>query len=156
MLAATVLLVSAPAWSVDMDPAFGRWVVDDGRAVVEIARCAEKVCGWLVWLREPFGANGEPKRDVNNLDRSKRMRPICRLRLIRDLTRVEPGVWEGGEIYSTRDGKRYGFDIEGVEGDRMTVRGYYGIPFLGRTQVWTRDNSMRRACTPFDRPGTNR
>ena len=154
---AAAAMLGAPASAAEGDdPAFGRWVVEDGKAVIEIHACGEQACGRIVWLRQPFGPDGRAKRDVENPNPGKRSRPLCRLRLISGLKRTDPGVWEGGEVYSTRDGATYGFEIEGVEDDRMTVRGYLGLPLLGRSRVWRRDGGMRGSCTPFELPGTTR
>ncbi len=148
MIAAAVLSTPATA-----DPAFGRWLVENGKAVIEIEPCGELACGRLVWLRNPFDTEGRPKRDEKNPDVAQRSRLLCRLPLIMGLTRSSPGVWEDGEIYSTRDGRSFSFKIEDVADDRLTVRGYVGLSLLGRSQVWTRDDGMRGSCVASSAPG---
>lgn len=138
------------------DPAFGRWVVENGKAVIEIAPCGQNACGQLVWLQNPLTANGETKRDLENPDPGKRFRPLCRLQLLTGLRQTGPGMWEDGEIYSTRDGRTFGFQIERVEGETLVARGFLGIALLGKTQRWTRDDGMHQNCVVKDSPGSDR
>ena len=51
----------------------------------------------------------------------------------------DPGVWEGGEILDPNNGKDYRVRLRPTEGGKqMEVRGYIGVPMLGRTQTWIR------------------
>jgi uncharacterized protein (DUF2147 family) len=48
-------------------------------------------------------------------------------------------VWEGGTILDPNNGKVYKVKLTPQEGGkRLEVRGYVGVPLLGRTQVWIR------------------
>lgn len=48
-------------------------------------------------------------------------------------------VWEGGKILDPENGKEYSLRLTPIEGGRkLEVRGYMGLPLLGRTQVWNR------------------
>lgn len=138
------------------DPIFGRWVVEDGKAVIELAPCGDEACGRLVWLQSPWDSRGAPKRDENNPDPSLRHRPLCGLRLVTGLERADDGSWQGGEIYSTRDGRSYGIKITPDGDGRLAVRGYLGISLLGKTQSWTRDSIRRANCTMMTGPGADR
>lgn len=148
--------VLADAASAATDPVFGRWVVEDGKAVIEIEPCGDAACGRLVWLKSPWEANGSPKSDAENPDPKMRRRPLCGLRLVTGLERADDGTWEDGEIYSTRDGRTYGIEIAPDGEDRLAVRGYVGISLLGKTQTWTRDSIRRGNCTVMGSPGINR
>jgi uncharacterized protein (DUF2147 family) len=51
----------------------------------------------------------------------------------------EAGVWDGGDILDPDNGKIYRVRLRpSSDGKTMEVRGYIGLPLLGRTQVWIR------------------
>lgn len=117
----------------------GRWLTDGGKAQVEIAPCADKLCGKIVWLAEPLDEQGQPKRDRNNQDEAKRSRPVVGLAMLEGFAAAgEPDKWEGGTIYNPEDGKTYSCTMTLQDADTLRVRGYVGLPLLGKTQVWTR------------------
>jgi uncharacterized protein (DUF2147 family) len=138
------------------DPVFGRWLVEDGEAVIEIAPCGAEACGRVVWLQVSWTADGSPKRDAENPDPAQRMRPLCGLRLIEGLSPAGDGSWEDGTIYSARDGRTYGFEIAPEGPNRLHVRGYLGISLLGGSQTWVREDGLRGSCTMMTRPGGDR
>ena len=48
-------------------------------------------------------------------------------------------LWEGGHILDPADGKVYKVRLSPVDGGKkLEVRGYVGMPLLGRTQTWLR------------------
>jgi uncharacterized protein (DUF2147 family) len=51
----------------------------------------------------------------------------------------DAGVWDGGDILDPDNGKTYRVRLRpSNDGKTMEVRGYIGLPLLGRTQVWIR------------------
>ena len=48
--------------------------------------------------------------------------------------------YEGGHILDPNNGKTYKCKMElDDKGKKLKVRGYIGVPMLGRTQVWLRE-----------------
>lgn len=138
LLAAMIASLTAPvAAQAQDDPVFGLWRSESGAAVIEIAPCGAQACGTIVSLSEPTFEDGSPKTDRRNPDEALRDRPVCGMRLMAGFDREGPGAWEGGEIYSAEDGKTYSAEMT-VDGDRLRLRGYVGVPLFGATQVWTR------------------
>jgi uncharacterized protein (DUF2147 family) len=137
MMAAAAALAAGAAAAQD-DPAFGRWLTENGKAAVEIAPCGAQACGRIVWLADPLGPTGQPLRDRRNPDPALRDRTVCGMALLGGFTREGPGRWTGGEIYSAENGKTYSANMT-VEDGRLRLRGYVGLPMFGETQVWTRD-----------------
>jgi uncharacterized protein (DUF2147 family) len=51
----------------------------------------------------------------------------------------EKGTWVGGDILDPNNGKIYKVLIKLADGGKkLDVRGYVGMPMLGRTQTWLR------------------
>ena len=56
-----------------------------------------------------------------------------------DLKQDQTGSWSGGKILDPKEGEVYRVKITTEDGKKMDVRGYIGVPLLGRTQVWHKD-----------------
>jgi uncharacterized protein (DUF2147 family) len=89
-------------------------------------------------------------RDRSNGNVSLRDRRLLGLEILQGLkpADAEGKVWTDGTIYDPTSGKTYRCSV-GVEGDdRLHLRGYVGIPLLGRTTTWIRVASENRQCRP--------
>ena len=68
---------------------------------------------------------------------------------IQILSGLEAGAdqtWSGGTIYDPTGGKTYRCTLQ-LEGDsRLRIRGYIGVPLLGRTTTWIRVGSENQMC----------
>jgi uncharacterized protein (DUF2147 family) len=119
----------------------GIWLDDSGGGAVEIYVCADRadrLCGRIVWLKEPLNAQGLPKRDRFNPKQELQTRPICGLPVLGNLARVQEGGFDGGWIYDPKAGKSYSAAVELARLDRLTVTGYVGMKFLSKSFTWTR------------------
>ena len=68
-------------------------------------------------------------------------KPIIGMTVVRGVrqSRSDPSVWDGGEILEPEDGKIYSVRMKPMDGGRrLEVRGYLGMPMLGRTLNWVR------------------
>lgn len=116
----------------------GLWIDHTGRGAVEIVPCADALCGRIAWLKEPSDKTGQPLRDVNNEDRSRRVQPICGLQIIGDLQRQPDGSWDKGWIYDPEQGERFDVELRLRSPDVLQVKGYKGFKFLSETYQWKR------------------
>lgn len=117
----------------------GVWATEKGSAHVKIEDCGGKLCGSLIWLKEPLNQQGKDKIDSHNPDPTLRTRKILGLPLLNDFVSDGDGtVWSGGTIYNPDDGKTYSCKLTMQDRKTMKVRGYVGISLLGKTQVWSR------------------
>ncbi len=147
--AAAGFLLAVQGASAAADPAFGRWLVENGKAIIEFGPCnerAELACGKIVWLKEPHDDTGALKVDVNNPDPSLQAEPLCGLQLIGGFKRDATGSWEDGWIYNARDGETYDAIISIASDGTLEVRGYVGITLLGKSQHWTRVSDATGGC----------
>ncbi|MEE8311207.1 MAG: DUF2147 domain-containing protein [Candidatus Binatia bacterium] len=117
----------------------GVWWAEGGAARVEILDCGRRLCGRVVWLRSPFGMDGCPLLDVHNPHADLRERPVLGIDILTDLEpeNGRPQRWVGGRIYDPGRGSTYSCTLD-VDGDRLELRGYIGLPLIGRTTTWYR------------------
>jgi uncharacterized protein (DUF2147 family)/surface polysaccharide O-acyltransferase-like enzyme len=124
----------------------GLWYAEGGAARVEITACGEALCGRVVWLRSPFDENGCELRDRQNPDPVLRDRPLVGLEILYGLERTAADTWEGGSIYDPTTGNTYRARLLLDGENRVKLRGYLGIPLLGRTTSWFRVGAEEQIC----------
>lgn len=65
-------------------------------------------------------------------------KPIRGMQILAGLRKVGDW-WEGGTILDPNNGKSYKSQLRTIEGgSKLEVRGFIGMPILGRTQTWVR------------------
>ncbi|MEL6475913.1 MAG: DUF2147 domain-containing protein [Pseudomonadota bacterium] len=145
VIAAALLLSALPAKGMS-DPAFGLWLTEDERAIIEISACSDRACGRIVWMDQPRHEDGSPKIDQNNPDQALQNRTICGIPLVGDFKREQPGIWTGGFVYNPKDGQKYEAKITSVDNDHLEMRGFVLVPAFGQSQTWTRVDDIRGGC----------
>ncbi len=113
---------------------------------VEVYRSGDKYKGKVVWLKEPYQANGNPKTDIFNKDESQRKRPIMGICIFEGLTfNKAKNRWEG-KIYDPANGDSFNcvawFDSKNI----LKIKGFVGAEWLGinRVIVWNKESEMRK------------
>ena len=141
-----LLALAAPARG-DATTPEGLWYAEGGAATVRVASCGRALCGRVEWLRSPLDENGCTLRDDENEDARLRERAIEGLEILHGLepSPQDESVWTGGTIYDPTSGRTYRCRAT-LEGDRLHVRGYLGVPVLGRTTTWIRVGAESRIC----------
>lgn len=139
-LLVTMLAIGLAAPAQAAEPVEGKWLTKDGKSHVVISKCGDKLCGKIVWLKEPTYADGKPKVDRKNPDSAMRNRQIIGLAILTGFEKDNDRgtYWTGGQIYNPEDGKTYKCYLELQSDGRLKVRGYVAIKLLGKTQYWTR------------------
>jgi uncharacterized protein (DUF2147 family) len=126
----------------------GLWYAEGGAAQVAIERCGGALCGRVIWLRSPFDERGCDLRDRYNPDAGLRDRSLVGLELLRGVTPTpDPdGTLRGGVIYDPTSGRTYRCLLRLDGDDRLELRGYIGLPIIGRTTTWLRVGAEERLC----------
>ena len=133
IIAAVLAAVASSAFAEDI---LGLW--DAGESHVEIYACGDRLCGRIAELDEPLDEEGKEKLDKNNPEPALQSRPLLGMDLVAGFVRAGKKKWEDGTIYDPRDGKTYKCVMKLQRDGSLKVRGYVGIPLLGKTVVWTR------------------
>ncbi len=133
-----VLCFAAAAASLadETPPIEGTWLSGDGDGWIQITRTGNGLSG--VIKGSPNADEDRPDLDEKNPDPALRSRPLTGLELFSGFTYDGGSRWTGGTIYDPNSGKTYRCIITFVDRTTLKVRGYVGVPMLGRTETWTR------------------
>ncbi len=130
------------AQDVKADDVLGIWFNEEKDAKIEMYKDGNKYFGKIVWLEEPIDPEtGKPKLDDENPDEELQKRPVMGLLLVKDFTfDADDSEWDDGEIYDPKSGNTYSCYMKFDDGnrDKLKVRGYIGVSWIGRTTYWTR------------------
>lgn len=116
--------------------ATGLWATEKEKSHVRIEPCGERLCGVIVWLKEPNDDQGQPKRDIFNEDETQRDRAIVGLRLLSGFETSDGASWSGGRIYNPEDGKTYKSKMSLQDDKTLKVEGC--VLIFCKSQIWTR------------------
>ncbi|MCY0386399.1 DUF2147 domain-containing protein [Robbsia sp. Bb-Pol-6] len=128
----------------DMTSPVGVWrTIDDhtheAKALIEITRDPSgALTGHIL---TGLGRNHHPDKRCTACTDERKDQPMQGLTIIRHL-RQNGDLWEGGEILDPENGKTYHCRLQLADhGEHLIVRGYLGVPLLGRSQTWIRDTA---------------
>lgn len=138
MIMSLFFIASLPLFSQGSSAVTGKWYTKNKKSVVKIYKSGDQYHGKIVWLKNPRNDDGSVKRDVNNPKSSLRDRKILGLRILKGFSYDGDGEWDGGKIYDPEKGKTYKAQMELKSKNKLEVRGYVGVPALGRSTIWKR------------------
>lgn len=140
VLHAFVAVLSVAALSAQSAGLFGDWHTPNG-SVIRIRHCGAEVC--LQVVAPPAGV---PATDIHNPNPALHGRAICGLDIGNGFTLTDADHATGGTLYDPRTGKTYRGGMT-LEGAKLHLRGYVGVPLLGATQTWTRITQPVKMCS---------
>lgn len=132
-------LIAGNTYAQATDPAVGVWKTIDDKtnqpaSLIKIEQVNGVLEGTII---KTFPKPNETPLVYCNLCKDDRKdKPIVGMKIMTDLKQDQPGVWSGGKILDPKEGEVYKVKIATEDGKKMDVRGYIGVPLLGRTQVW--------------------
>ncbi len=139
-LALPALLAAGGAWA--QTTPVGLWkTIDDKtkseRALVRISESGGVMSGRIEKLLAP---DAKPDAVCDKCSDDRKDKPIVGMEIVRGVKKAEAdNTWEGGTILDSTEGKVYKVRMQPADGGKkLEVRGYIGMPMLGRTQTWVR------------------
>lgn len=135
-----LLTVSLHAQAANDTPV-GRWKTfddDTGKAtsIIRIRNFDGELRGWIAKVLKTPEEGALPTCTL--CEGELKDAPVEGLRFMWGLRR-EGDAWTGGQVVDPETGKVYNVKMELEDaGRKLVVRGYIGIPLLGRTQTWER------------------
>jgi len=134
------LVLSAGAALAQSSPV-GLWktIDDDGKtekSLVRIVDAGGVLGGKIEKIFDP--AKQDAKCDKCSDERKDQ--PVLGMAILRQIKKdANAEHWDGGDILDPNNGKLYKVRLKPVDGGKkLEVRGYIGMPMLGRTQTWVR------------------
>jgi uncharacterized protein (DUF2147 family) len=135
------LVLAAQAWAGEATPA-GLWRnVDDvsgkSKALIRITEADGELQGRIEKLLRVSPNNPNPRCSACTGERKDQ--PIVGMTFLWGFRKTTEG-WSDGQILDPDNGKVYKSRLTlSEDGRRLDVRGYIGVPLLGRSQVWLRE-----------------
>ena len=126
----------------------GRWLTQKKDGVVEIYRCADAVCGRLLWFEKQALQDNPRALDLNNPSAPLRNRSLCGLVILWGFKPDGPDHWSGGSAYDPDSGNTYSGEMTMKADGHLSLRGYIGISLFGRSEEWTRSAQPTPRCPP--------
>ena len=116
----------------------GEWYNAEKDAVITLYEDGSTISGKITWMKFPNDKNGNPKTDPLNPDEELRSRARLGMVMMNNFTHIEGNVWDDGNLYDPKKGKDYNGMITLADENTLTLRGYIGFSFIGRSSTWTR------------------
>ncbi|MCC7005991.1 MAG: DUF2147 domain-containing protein [Ottowia sp.] len=143
--AITCLLASSLSFAADLTTPIGKWkTIDDNtgkqKSVVEIYEENGELKGKIL-NTFPDNANQAPETICTQCSDKFHNQPIIGMTFLWGLKK-EGNEYQGGHILDPKNGRIYKANITMEDGGKkLKVRGFIGFSFIGRSQVWLRDDS---------------
>jgi uncharacterized protein (DUF2147 family) len=138
---AVLLSLAASSAAAQMTPA-GVWRTysDKDGSVSSEARIVDNGGVLSGKIERVLAATYKPGDKCTKCSDDRKDQPIEGLEFIRGVTKADgEEVWTGGTILDPDNGTVYKVKLTPIEGGKkLEVRGYVGMPLLGRTQTWLR------------------
>lgn len=142
------LASAAVAFAQDAASPIGIWkTIDDHtrqpKALVEIKASTDgTLSGEVIKGLNP---NDSPERRCTQCTDERKDQKILGMTIITDMKR-NGDHWDGGKILDPENGKVYKCKMMLEDGGtKLVVRGYIGVPLLGRSQTWIREDGADTA-----------
>lgn len=135
------LLFAAAAYAADTTP-IGIWTqVDDAtgkpKSIIEITQLPDNTLQGVV--KQVLFSNQGAHPICDKCEGERHNQPVDGMTVMWGVKQVGPNDWSGGQILDPSNGKTYKVKLSlKDEGRKLDVRGYVGMPMLGRTQTWIR------------------
>lgn len=137
---ATKILFVAPVADAEPSPAdaiVGVWEADDGTVKLDMYRAGSEFQARMLYGNEIVEADNVTfKKDTKNPDPTLRSRSLKNVVVVTGLHWTD-GEWSGGSIYDASSGRTYNCKVT-MQGGKMNLRGYLGIPAMGQTRAFHR------------------
>jgi len=140
-LIATLLLAAAPAIAFAQATPVGLWkTIDDEtkteKSLVRITDNGGVLSGKVEKLLDPAKQDARCKDCTD----ARKDQPVTGMTVVEGVKKnAAEDYWDGGTILDPNNGKTYKVRLTPKDGGKaLDVRGYMGMPMLGRTQTWVR------------------
>jgi uncharacterized protein (DUF2147 family) len=138
---ALALLLTAAYAATDAATPVGTWTqVDDAtgkpKSIIEISAQPDGTLQGVV--KEVLFSDQGTNPLCDKCEGERHNQPVVGMTIMWDVKK-DNDQWDGGHILDPNNGKTYKVKLKlKDDGQKLDVRGYVGMPLLGRTQTWIR------------------
>lgn len=141
-LIAALLFAAAPAIAFAQASPVGVWKTIDDKTKTERSQLRISEAGGVLSgkIEKLLAADAKQDAVCDKCSDDRKDKPLIGLEVLRGVKKgSDDNTWDGGTILDAAEGKVYKVRLQPIEGGKkLEVRGYVGIPALGRTQTWIR------------------
>lgn len=120
----------------------GVWKTIDDKTKTERAQIRITEAGGVFTgkLEKLLAADAKPDAVCDKCSDDRKDKPIVGMEIVRGVKRADSdNTWDGGTILDAAEGKVYKVRMQTADGGKkLEVRGFVGVPMMGRTQTWIR------------------
>ena len=120
----------------------GVWKTIDDKTKTEKAQIRITEAGgvYSAKIEKLLAADAKPDSVCDKCSDDRKDKPIVGMEIMRGVKRSDSdNTWDGGTILDAAEGKVYKVRLQTADGGKkLEVRGYIGMPMMGRTQTWIR------------------
>ena len=120
----------------------GVWKTIDDKTKTEKAQIRITEAGgvYSAKIEKLLAADAKPDAVCDKCSDDRKDKPIVGMEIMRGVKRGDgDNTWDGGTILDAAEGKVYKVRLQTADGGKkLEVRGYVGMPMMGRTQTWIR------------------
>jgi uncharacterized protein (DUF2147 family) len=138
--AATLSLLSGIALAQATPAGLWRTIDDETKIEKSLVRVSEAAGVFSAKIEKI----ADPAKQDSKCDKctdERKDQPVLGMTILRNVKKnaSDAELWDGGEILDPNNGKVYKVRMKPIDGGKkLEVRGYVGMPMLGRTQTWIR------------------
>ena len=140
-LFASLLLCAAAGTAMAQATPAGLWKTIDDKTKTEKSLVRITDNGGVLTGKVEKILSDKPDAKCVDCTDERKDQPVQGMTILRGIKpdASEKGTWVGGDILDPNDGKIYKVLLKLADGGKkLDVRGYIGMPMLGRTQTWLR------------------
>ena len=120
----------------------GVWKTIDDKTKTEKAQIRITEAGgvYSAKIEKLLAADAKPDGVCDKCSDDRKDKPIVGMEIMRGVKRSDSdNTWDGGTILDAAEGKVFKVRLQTADGGKkLEVRGYVGMPMMGRTQTWIR------------------
>ncbi len=141
-LLAALIFAAAPAIALAQATPVGVWKTIDDKTKSERSQLRITESGGVLSgkIEKLLAADAKQDAVCDKCSDDRKDKPVVGLEVLRGVKKgSDDNTWDGGTILDAVEGKVYKVRLQPSDGGKkLEVRGYVGIPALGRTQTWIR------------------
>jgi uncharacterized protein (DUF2147 family) len=141
LLIASLLVLTGSAFAQASPAGLWKTIDDNSKKERSLIRISESGGVFSGKIEKQLDADAKPGAVCDQCTDDRKNQPILGLTLIRNVKQNadDKGLWDGGDVVDPDNGKVYKVRLKPIDGGKkLEVRGYIGMPMLGRTQTWIR------------------